>query len=304
MRTHVAFVLSASAILLLTESSCGKRTGETARTIGQNFLDEVGDQSVVVQALRDALGRDEHLGFAGSDGMGLSTLVSDSHSRLEERLAAVPGLTVIPTSDVQTDSMYRRMAANKEGDSTELVKKLALFIRRAEPAGNAERAGISGPERLAVVTYVGYNGVRGLVYGKPLLTLLDPTAEQMAVLARSLGADGLISVALAPDVTKFLPFSESGGGELGQVWIQYRITVHDSRGKLVVDRAYFGDPEQPGQFIAFRLSFFQRLRMGMSQVFFLFPRDAQKEELANAERSIMAGVFREIPAKLTKDIIR
>ena len=235
--------------------------------------------------------------------MDLSALVSDSHSRFEQDLASVPGLTVIPTSDVQANPEYRRMAENEKADSTELVKKLALFIQRPEPDAKTDGGGISGPKRLAVISYAGYNGARGLVYGKAQLTVLDPTSDQMAVLARGLGADALISVALAPNVTKFQPFSESGG-ELGQVWLQYRITIYNSRGRPVLNRACFGASMQPGPFVAFQLSLFQRMRMGLSQVFFLFPSDAQRKELSAAERAGMAAVFRELPAKLAKDVIR
>lgn len=293
-----------SAILLLvlggvlTASGGAEESKSVAARIGENFLEELLGEAGIKKP-------DEGLGFAGSQHLGLEEMFAQTYSRFAAKLTENHQFRLIPTDQIATNAVYRNLL-QKQGNQTEpLVRSLARDILQFRAPRSAAGAGID-PTRastISIVAFAGFNGARGLAFANSGVQLINLGTKEAALLAKSLNADYLVGIKLAPHILKYEPMS----AQAGTVSLLYRARVYNKNGQVIFDEKIPGDETlvtAPMRFVGYQLSFFDGLKMNLAKAFFLFPSDAQSEQLGGIEGRLLLDILLETHEKLAQRMIK
>lgn len=290
MKNKIALFLLA---LLIVSCGSSENAKKTAQGVAKNFLEELIEQT---GSVGKAILEKEELGFSGSENLNLESKILLSYSQFVDSLKERNQIKLLPVATVLGNNLYRNLAQRQEDTSQIPVASFAHEILEGLMSQKKESIEIKRPVVISIVTYTSYNGKKGLVFGIPGLELLNLNSDEASLLAKELGADYLLSVKLAPYIEKFDPM-----GDLGSAGVSYRIKVYDDKGTIIIDESSLGDETK---FIAFELSFFEKLKMGLYKVFFLFPSNSQKEKLTEIENRLMLDVLIGTQEKLLDKIFK
>lgn len=281
------------AVLLSATFGCDEKAEETAEKLGRNFLEELVAQGGIHP-------RSEGLGLSGSAGLQLESTIESSYAVFVDRLASSK-LQVVPAREVISNRVYQDLLASQPNTIATLFKYLGRDVLTLRPRGKNNRIVPAQPRALAVITFAAFNGDLGLAFGSPGLGLLILNEDSLPSLATSLRADYLVALTLVPQIKKFDPM----GSTLGSASVSYRLRVFDQHGKVVIDEPVTGDlsqPRRPIRFIGVEMPFIERVKMGLSKVFFLFPTDDQKQKIVQIEKRLMSEALAELPGNLVRHI--
>lgn len=269
-----------------------------AERIAENFLEEFLAEGGIKKA-------GEGLGYAGSQRLGVENKLAAAYSQLVTIFERTPGIELVTADRIVSDPVYQSLLRKQGSDANMLLHALARDLLQYRKPESAPKAGINATHtsRISIVTFVGFNGMRGLAYGVGGLQLMDMNAQDAAALAQSLRSDYLIAVKLAPHIRKFAPM----GAQAGSVSLFYRAKVFSKNGDIVFDEKIPGDDAlvPPSlRFVGYQLGPWQLMKMNIANAFFLFPSEAQKDELAEIESRSLSDVMRELVDRLAKRMIK
>jgi hypothetical protein len=290
----VAFILSVVLVIPCT----AQESNSVEERIANNFLEELLSQVGINKA-------SEGLGFAGSENLGLDGKIAQTYARFAAKLTENHPFRLIPADQIAADGVYQDLLRKQGSQTGPLIQALARDILEYRPP-RANAGGAIDTTRasdIAIVTFASFNGNRGLAFANPGVELIDLNTEEAASLARSLDADYLISVKLAPDISNYDPM----GGEPGTVRLWYRARVYDNLGQVIFDEKIPDDEtlvKESFQFVGYQLPFFTSLEMSIAKALFMFPTETQSEQLGNIESRLLLDILLETNEGLAERMVK
>jgi hypothetical protein len=288
--TAFALVLSGA----LTMQCAAGESNSVSGTIARNFFEELLSQGGLQK-------HGEGLGSGGSQHLGLSQKVVQAYAIFAAKLTKSHPFRLVPAARIAENKVYRDLLEKQGSQPDSLVRALARDILEYRPSRPAVESTISGIRNsaIAVVTFVTFNGARGLAYANSSISLVGLRTVEAASLAKSLGADYLISVELAPYIVDYDPM----GSQPGTVELFYRVRVYGHYGQVIFDEKIPGDEAAvtgPVRFVAYELPPFTLLKMSIAKALFLFPTDAQREQLGMTESREVSEILHETLEKIAE----
>jgi hypothetical protein len=290
----VGFVLSRA----LVAHCAAEESNNIEERIAKNFLEELLAEGGIKKT-------GEGLGFAGSQHLGLDEKTAQTYARFAAKLTENHPFRLILADRIAANGVYKDLLQKHGNQMEPLIRALARDILEYRPPRAAAGGAIDAmrTSAIAIVTFASFNGARGLAFANPDVKLIGLGTEEAASLAKSLGADYLISVKLAPYILNYDPM----GAQPGTVRLWYHARVYDDLGQVIFDEKIPGDESvitESIRFVGYQLPFLTLLKMSLTKVFFLFPTDAQSEQLSNIESRLLLEILLETHEKLAERMIK
>lgn len=250
-------------------------------------------KSVASNVIASQVPNVERLGFAGAEGLNLAADLETAYSLFARELEESGKFDVLDSEPIRGDPVYLRLAAAQpRGDAL----TLAISQNLAGGGNSSRRRRTEGRRTAAVVFFAAANGFINAAgelspaivkHGQELARLADAEAAE---LARSLGADYLISVGFVPQITAYEP-----GNMAGYIVVTHRVRMRDATGAVILDQHSSADfvRAATGRYLMIdsNLTQEQRLAMGQSRLRSLFPTNEQRLQIAAVERRLMSQAF-------------